>query len=349
MRRQSLTAHTLYAELLEQTVVLETSRSLANLRGSFVTRLVKGRTYHYFHYRDLEGVVRQVYLGPDSVILRRFIEDTKAGKAGNIADFERIEEFCASLRATGANIAPHGPAKVLQALADAGLFRHGVVLVGTHAFGVLGNVLGVRWGETATTQDMDFAYNSDIDVVVPDARAIQVPDLLTGLKMGFAPVPKLDPRHPSTSFRVRGKELRLDFLVPATGRLHSRPVQLPQLNTAAVPFRFLDYLVESPVQAAVVGRRGILVNVPAPARFAFHKLIVAGERHAAAAAKSRKDIEQSAQLIVLLADDRSTELRDAWRSLAGRGEGWVRRSKAGIRRMEALHPSVAQKLAAIIA
>jgi hypothetical protein len=77
-------------------------------------------------------------------------------------------------------------------------------------------------------------------------------------------------------------------------------------------------------------------------------LIVAGERHAAAA-KSRKDIEQSAQLIDLLADDRSTELRDAWRLLAGRGEECVRRCKAGIRRMEALHPSVAQKLAAIIA
>lgn len=349
MRRQSLTAHTQYAELLEQTLVLETSRSLASVRGSFVTRDVKGQVYHYYHYRDLRGEVRQVYLGPDSAVWRRFIEDTKAGKGDLNVDLQRIEELCASLRATGANITPHGPAKVIQALADVGFFRHGMVLVGTHAFAVLGNVLGVRWGEAATTQDIDFAYNSDIDVVVPDAQAIHVPDVLADLKMGFLPIPKLNVKHPSTSFRVRGKELRVDFLVPIRGRVLSKPVYLPQLNTAAEPLRFLDYLVESTQQAVVVAQRSILVNVPSPGRYALHKLIVATERHTAAAAKARKDIDQAAQLIDVLVEDSPGELRTAWRSLAKRGDGWVRRCLTGGKQIERYYPETAARLNEVIA
>jgi hypothetical protein len=348
MRRQSLTAHTQYAELLEQTLALETSRSLASLRGSFVTRLVKGQTYHYYHYRDIRGEVRQVYLGPDSPALSRFIESAKVDREDAKADLERIEELCAALAATGANVTPFGPAKVIQALADAGLFRHGMVLVGTHAFAVLGNVLGVRWGEAATTQDIDFVYHGDIDVVVPDAQAIQVPDVLAELKMGFFPIPKLNPKHPSTSFRVRGKELRVDFLVPARGRLPSKPVYLPQLQTAAEPLRFLDYLIESTQQAVVVASRGILVNVPSPGRYAFHKLIVATERHTAAAAKARKDIDQAAQLVEVLAEDNPGELRTAWKSLAKRGDGWVRRAVSGLRQLERRYPDVAERLNAVV-
>lgn len=347
MRRQSLTTHTQYAELLEQTLALEAARSLSSLRGNFVTRVVKGQTYHYYHYRDLGGDVRQVYLGPDSGALRRFVEDTQAGKGSHTADIERIEELCAALQAGGANITPHGPAKVIQALSDAGVFRHGMVLVGTHAFAVLGNVLGVRWGEAATTQDVDFAYNSDIDVVVPDARAVHVPAVLADLKMGFLPIPRLNPRHPSTSFRVRGKELRVDLLVPVRGRMPSKPVYLPQLSTAAEPLRFLDYLIESTQQAVVVASRGILVNMPSPGRYAFHKLIVATERHAAAAAKARKDVDQAAQLVEILMEDNPGELRTAWRALIKRGDGWVRRAVSGFRQMERRYPDVAERLNAV--
>jgi hypothetical protein len=346
MRRQSLTAHTQYAELLEQTLALETSRSLASVRGSFITRQVKGQTYHYYHYRDLAGAVRQLYLGPESAALRRFIDKAKTGKQDAKADLQRIEELCAALAATGANITPSGPAKVIQALADAGLFRHGMVLVGTHAFAVLGNVLGVRWGETATTQDIDFVYHSDIDVVMPGTQTIPIADVLDELKMGFLPIPKLNPKHPSTSFRVRGKELRVDFLVPVEGRLPSKPVFLPQLNTAAEPLRFLDYLIESTQQAVVVANRGILVNVPSPGRYALHKLIVATERHAAAAAKARKDIDQAAQLVAVLMEDNPGELRVAWRSLAKRGEGWVRRAVSGLRQMAPRYPEIAERLKA---
>jgi len=51
-------------------------------------------------------------------------------------------------------------------------------------------------------------------------------------------------------------------------------------------------------------RSGVLVNVPQPVRYAIHKLIVATRRIPSAAAKARKDIEQAAALIRVLAKDR---------------------------------------------
>lgn len=348
MHRQSLTAHTQYAELLEQTLALEASRSLANLHGSFVTRQVKGQVYHYYHYRDLQGTVRQVYLGPDSSAVRALVENAKLGREDIKADVERIEELCASLRALGANITPPGPAKVMRALADAGLFQRGLVLVGTHAFAVLGNVLGVRWTDAAKTQDIDFAYQGDIDVAVPGAQATPVPDVLDALEMGFLPVPQLSHKHPSTSFRVRGRELRVDFLVPALKRLPSKPVYLPQLGAAAEPLRYLDYLIESPQQAVVIASRSILINVPSPGRYALHKLIVATQRHAGVAAKARKDVDQASQIVEVLMADNPGEIRAAWRSLQKRGEGWVKRYKAGARLLASRHPDVASELAKVV-
>lgn len=58
---------------------------------------------------------------------------------------------------------------------------------------------------------------------------------------------------------------------------------------------------------------GILVLVPAPERFAVHKLILALERPPTVA-KREKDIAQAEALILALLDKRSEDLRLAWSS-----------------------------------
>jgi hypothetical protein len=234
--RNSLTSQTLYAELLEQTMALEASRSAASLSGTFTTRVVKGRTYHYYVYRDVAGKYQQVYLGADSEQLRQFVARVRAEKRQMSADFKRVEELCSALQATGAMATPQPHAKVIQALADSGLFRFGMVMVGTHAFAVIGNMLGVRWSTATRTQDVDFVYDPDIDVGVSDAEELNIPDVLKKLDMGFIPIPKLNHRHPSTSFRVRGKELRVDFLTPMTGKARTQPIHLPPSPHGRGPF-----------------------------------------------------------------------------------------------------------------
>jgi hypothetical protein len=154
-------------------------------------------------------------------------------------------------------------ARVLSALAAAAVFRLGGVLVGTHAFVVLGNMLGVRWpGGGARTEDVDTAGDRRLAVAIPDLGA-DIPSVLASLEMGFLPVPGLSPKEPSTSFKVRGRALRVDLLTPAIGRPRG-PVRIHRFGAAAEPMPHLDVLLADFQSAAVIDGGGILVNVPSP-------------------------------------------------------------------------------------
>lgn len=70
---------------------------------------------------------------------------------------------------------------------------------------------------------------------------------------------------------------------------------------------------------------GVAVNLPAPERFAVHKMIVARRRIATTAeggAKARKDLAQAAELVVALRRQRPHELAGAWREARARGPRW---------------------------
>ncbi len=160
--------------------------------------------------------------------------------------------------------------------------------MGTHALRTYGNMLGVRLRRQALrTQDVDIAQEPAIGVALAAGEGIvDVGQKLIESDLGFLRVPTLDPRRPSTSFSVRGRELRVDFLTPLRGPETSKPLYLPVFRVAATPLRFLDYLIAETHQAVVVGGHGILVNVPDPARFGFHKLWTSQKRPAAEQAKA---------------------------------------------------------------
>jgi hypothetical protein len=204
------------------------------------------------------------------------------------------------------------------------------VLVGTQAFLVLGNVLGVRWGGgSLRTQDIDIAAEPSLSIAFPGPGS-DIPGVLESLQMGFLPVPQLDPRKPSTSFVVRGKGLRLDLLTPLRGRRVQKPVFIPRLKAAAQALPFLDFLITQPVRGAIVDSGGVLVNVPDPARFAIHKLIVSGERGAGMHTRREKDLNQAAQVFSILLEDRPGDIRIAWKEIRSHGKGWVKRVQNGV-------------------
>jgi len=58
------------------------------------------------------------------------------------------------------------------------------------------------------------------------------------------------------------------------GRETATPVKIPELSAFAEPVRSLDYLLDDIQPAVLLYKHGVLINVPAPARFAFHKLVV---------------------------------------------------------------------------
>src|SRR6185437_6065464 len=93
--------------------------------------------------------------------------------------------------------------------------------------------------------------------------------------------------------------------------------------------RFLDYLIHEEIPAAVLHDAGVLVNVPSPARYALHKLIVA-QRRRSGVAKIDKDIRQAEALIDALASRRPTDLRETWSEGVGRGPKWRSLLTAGL-------------------
>lgn len=148
--------------------------------------------------------------------------------------------------------------------------------------------------------------------------------------MGIIEVPALDRKSPSTTFRIKGRELSVDILTPMIDRTSAKPVYLPTFDTYAEAMRFLDYLMEGAQQAVIVAKAGILVNVPAPARYLFHKLVTAQRRTAAFQVK-RKNFLQAEQLLRVLAQDRPGDLRLAWKAAARQPPKFLQQLRAGVR------------------
>lgn len=326
-RYQSLssTAQTAYAQLLDATLAAEMSRSVADLRGSFARKRVKGKTYWYFQYTELSGKLRQVYVGPDSQRLHALIDDQANSPAGSA-----LELLARSAGALGCQEFLPAHFRVVQRLAEYGFFKAGGVLVGTHAFLVYGNMLGTRWGDADRTQDMDFAHaGKQLAIALPTTIEIDTRAAVESLQMGLLPMVSSDGKTGGSYLNPRDPDFQLDFLTPLH-RGGDEPFVHPQLGITLQPLKFMEYALEDVQQAAVFAASGAsLVNVPHPARYALHKLIVAGERPAARAVKANKDLRQSAALLAWFHENAKWQIDEAWQDLISRGPGWLMRARRG--------------------
>ncbi len=140
-----LETQTLYAELLEHLIGVHAQRSIGRLTGSFAEKTIKGERYLYWQASQPGGRTKQFYLGRKTPALKRMMNRFQRSQTEIQPDLERIRRLAAQLRAGGAIMTDGPSARVVRALSESGLFDAGAVLVGTHAFAVLGNVLGVRW------------------------------------------------------------------------------------------------------------------------------------------------------------------------------------------------------------
>jgi len=308
---------TLYAELLDQAIQNSASEAVNGvLHGSFVSKEIKGRTYWYLQ-RSTGATKQQVYLGPESTSLASWMDRAKAATSEMEADRENLRRLSKMLVSGGASSEPAAILKALRLLSDSRVFQLGGVLVGTLAFRAYANLLGVRFERSSLqTQDLDIAQDPTIGVALArETSTVDLEELIDSSGLGLHPAPPLDPRRPSTSFKVRGRDLRIDFLTPMRGRETQTPVFLPAFRLSAQPLRHLGYLLNPISEAVIVGNDPVLVNLPDPSRFALHKLWTAKTRTPAFQAKARKDILQASQLLEVLLDDRPDDLKSAWEAL----------------------------------
>ena len=334
-RELPLSAQTAYAELLEQTRVSELE-ALAGLKGAFHKRSIHGHSYVYFGYRDADGRGRMVYVGPDDERVGALVSRFREVRAPR-----KLAPAAQSAQALGCAATPGKHYRIIRQLSAYGFFRAGGVLVGTHAFVAMGNMLGVRWSAGERTQDVDFAHaGRNVSVALPASVRLSVHDALTSLEMGLLPIQQFSGKAGAQYRNPADPELRLDFLT--TGSRAGKTVVLEELGLALEPLKFMEYLLAGTTQAALLAREGAcVINIPAPERYAVHKLIVFGERPAAERAKAAKDIEQAAALAQWhLAGGGAARFNKAWRDAVGRGRGWKKRAEAGRRALQRKHPDL---------
>jgi len=321
-----LETQTLYAELLEQLRGAEFARSFADLAGGLTTRERGGEKYWYFRSSEGLGAAREFYIGPDNEATQQLLQAYRERQGQAQGNTERRRRLAAMLRSGGLTLTDPTSSKIIQAFTNAGVFQLGGVLVGTHAFLALGNALGVKWTTALQTQDVDFGalatHRVGIGVRQTPLLMAHVPSAIDALKMGFVPSIRLHASSKPTTYVVPGKDWRIDLVTSPRGKDRDRAVPIPRLGAHAQPLEFMDYLLEKTMDAALVGKSGILVAVPEPARFALHKLLVAGNREPRAATKAPKDRQQAFCVLSFLAQERPGDIRLAGEDALQRGPRW---------------------------
>jgi hypothetical protein len=310
-----LVVQTTYAELLERCAAASFSDAFPE-DGTFISKTIKGRRYWYFQVRTEEGRTQR-YVGPDSPAL---LERIATHKQARDDDRERRALVSTLVRSFGlpAPLAPIG--EVVSTLAQAGIFRLRSVLVGTVAYQSYPAMLGVRVpGALLQTSDVDIAQFTNVSVSVDDHTRPML-EVLKEADGSFKEIPRVSHHERATSYMAKGG-LRVDFLTPNEGPETDHPQNLPALQTDAQPLRFLDFLIHEPEHAAILHGSGIYVTVPAPERYAVHKLIVT-TRRTTGVAKRDKDLHQAEALIEALIDKRPDALKQVWEEAYGRGKTW---------------------------
>lgn len=337
-RPQSAGLAATYADL--ENHALAQDRILAGTPGSVTERSnAAGARFYVRQYYDFEGRKRDEYLGGQP--------GTPAGEAllqewgRHIADANDAVRSARLLSREGyATVTP----KQFAALRPLGpVFRAGALLVGTHAFGAIVNRLGVRTTPFAT-EDIDIGRGSKLSLQpLPQGGFLA---LLRESGIDFDTVPPLDPRHPSTKFKERGRSrFIIDLLVPTSGD-EVESVEVPELGAHATGLPYFRYLVSQSQDGIVMSSHGAMaVKLPLPERFALHKMIVAQLRKGRPE-KSLKDLRQAAVLIAALGEMHAGAITEAFASTPVSTRRHVRRSLDRIRDDLGAHPQALEELSA---
>lgn len=338
-----VSAATAYAQLHTAAQAVELDRNVSHLHGTFSTKKVKGTVQWYFAFRDTDQRVRQIYVGPDNDEVRTLVEKKKNSDA---VPFERLKPLAKSALALGCMPTQRKHLSVILRLNEFGFFRAGGVLIGTHAFLAYANQLGVRWNDSDQTADVDFAHaGRNLSIALPATVEAKPHSALTTMEEGFLPLVQYRGTA-GASYRHRDEpEFQVDFLAPRI-KNNDDPIQIENLDVALQPLRFMEYSLEDVQRATLFDPTGrcVVVSLPAPQRYAIHKLLIIGERAGQFKSKVSKDLAQAASLLEYFNAIDPDAVRDAWTDALSRGPGWRKRALEARKILAAKAPELVQAL-----
>lgn len=328
-----------YADLFDAVLTSSVSHSVAGLNGSFGTKTVHQKKYWYFQYRDIDSAVRQIYIGPDSEKIRKLIELHQSYEG------MPVRMLSAAAIALGCNPVLPKHFKVIKRLSEYGFFKRGGILVGTHAFLTMCNMLGISPQERMQTQDVDFAHaGKNISVALPSNIKVETRTALESLEMGLIPISTFMGTEGARYLNPADPAFMVDFLTSKISRKND-PIHIEGLSVSLQPLKFMEFSMKDTLQAAALGNDGaVIVNIPKPDRFAIHKLIVSAERKVSETAKINKDIRQANVLIQYYMDFRPDEIIETCKEAKENGPGWEKRLRSGIFKLRKINSDAAEFL-----
>ena len=337
--RRALTV--LYADL--ESYALPQREVFVGTAGSVLERKnAAGFRFYAHQFYDGEGRKRERYLaGP--------VGDPKAeATASDLrARIKELKETVSSLRLLGRegfNLVDARTYATLASLHNHGVFAAGGMLIGSHAYGVLLNRLGIRATPYAT-EDIDLARGGALAFDKrPDKGLLE---MLQDTGIAFVEVPSLNRKKPPTSFKQRGRSrFHVDLLVPSAGE-DFPVVPVPELKAYATGLPYLGYLLAESQTAMLMAREGCCpVRVPLPERFAVHKLIVSRLR-TGREAKSDKDVFQACVLCAALAESHPGAIESAVAQAPRRTKKYLRPAVEAARRfLDPVHGRAWEELSA---
>ncbi|WP_322045250.1 GSU2403 family nucleotidyltransferase fold protein [Paraburkholderia sp. J67] len=295
--------------------------------------------YYYRQFMDAEGRRQQFSLGGPK-------GDPEAdGRVAEVqAQIEQTKDLIGRVRELaklGFQIADNKTYATMAVLHNHGLFQAGAVLVGSHAYAVLLNSLGIK-AIAYETEDIDIARGRQL--ALPSVPLGGLLEILRETGIDFVPVPPFNRGDPRTSFKQAGKtRFHLDLLVPSQDDTFPI-VAVPELGAHASGMPYLAYLLGQSYMGTVISRHGAVpVRVPDPARFAIHKILVSRLR-TNMLIKSQKDIQQACVLLAMLGEHRSGDIEQACSELPKSLRAQVRRALTDVRRMLEAHEGALAEL-----
>lgn len=340
----SSSAQNAYADLFEAALALSLSSTVTNLNGSFGKKTIKGKAYWYFQYRGIDSKVEQVYVGVDNEKIRSLIEKYKAGvlKKGQTSSIQKLSGAAIIL-----GCEPMLPKhfRIIRRLSEYGFFKNGGILVGTHAYMAMVNMLGISAQERTQTQDIDLPHSGkNISIAMPSNIKIALSDAITSLNMGLLPISTVEGKFGASYLNPLDPAFRIDFLTSKNSE-SDEPVYIENLSIAMQPLKFMQFSMVDTLQSVIFCNEGaVVVNIPKPDRFAIHKLIVSSERKASEMAKINKDVRQANTILEYYMDFRPNELLDTFNEAISNGQGWKKRLDEGVTRLFKINPELANFL-----
>lgn len=171
--------------------------------------------------------------------------------------------------------------EVLRRIQKAGILNEIMVIGSWCIYFYRDYFSNVDYSSSIRTRDIDFL----IPIPYKSKRKVDITELLKDL--GF-----IVDFHIKGYIRLNHPELIIEFLVPERGKGSDKPYPLPQLGVNAQSLRFLDFLVENSMEFKI---NNLILNLPHPAAFALHKLIVSSRRY-----KEEKKLKEREEAIRVL-------------------------------------------------